>query len=207
MNKCTLFWATLCLTLCSKAALAADTQGGTLPYESWLRSLQQSLTGPVAFSVALIGIITCGATLIFMGGEIGRFMRSLVYIILVMTMLVGANSLMTSFFNGASIGLSPAQQQALYEEGTAPAGISPDIAAKAGGRGSAQAALSSFFEGEDPILDPKTPGEPYRLIDSPRDFDSLVDVPVVEALQAPGPLYSHSYEMGRFMASLNARAA
>lgn len=83
---------------------AAETTGNSLPYESWLRSLQQSLTGPVAFSVALIGIVCCGATLIFAGGEIGRFMRALIYIVMVMTMLIGANSLMSKFFNGASIG-------------------------------------------------------------------------------------------------------
>lgn len=85
-------------------AQAAETTGNSLPYEGWLRSLQQSLTGPVAFSVALIGIVCCGATLIFAGGEIGRFMRALIYIVMVMTMLIGANSLMSKFFNGASIG-------------------------------------------------------------------------------------------------------
>ncbi len=84
-------------------ALASNTGTGVLPYESWLIKIQESLTGPVAFSVALIGIVTCGATLIFMGGEIGRFMRSLIYIVLVMTMLVGANSLMTQFFHGAVV--------------------------------------------------------------------------------------------------------
>ncbi len=83
---------------------ASETGTGVLPYESWLSTLQKSLTGPVAFSVSLIGIVSCGATLIFAGGEIGRFMRSLIYLVLVMTMLVGANSLMLRFFNGASIG-------------------------------------------------------------------------------------------------------
>ena len=53
--------------------------------------------------MALIGIFSCGATLIFTGGEIGRFMRSFIYIIMVMTMLVGANSLMSNFFNGAAV--------------------------------------------------------------------------------------------------------
>ncbi len=84
-------------------ALASSSGSGVLPYEGWLIKVQESLTGPVAFSVALIGIVTCGATLIFMGGEIGRFMRSLIYIVLVMTMLVGANSLMTQFFHGAVV--------------------------------------------------------------------------------------------------------
>lgn len=83
--------------------MAAETSSGALPYESWLRTLQQSFTGPVAFSVSLLGIISCGATLIFMGGEIGRFVRSIVYLILVMTLLIGANSMMTRFFNGALV--------------------------------------------------------------------------------------------------------
>lgn len=101
--KKNIIFSTLIFTLSATAAYASDTQGGSLPYESWLRTLQQSLTGPVAFSVSLIGIVSCGATLILAGGEINKFMRSLIYIILVMTLLVGANSLMTRFFNGAVI--------------------------------------------------------------------------------------------------------
>ncbi len=91
------------LLFISNLAIASQTGGAQLPYESWLKSLQESLSGPAAFSVALIGIFSCGATLIFTGGEIGRFMRSFIYIILVMTMLIGANSLMSNFFNGATI--------------------------------------------------------------------------------------------------------
>lgn len=91
------------LLFISKLSFASQTGGTQLPYESWLKSLQESLSGPAAFSVALIGIFSCGATLIFTGGEIGRFMRSFIYIILVMTMLIGANSLMSNFFNGAAI--------------------------------------------------------------------------------------------------------
>lgn len=52
---------------------------------------------------SFIGIVSCGATLILAGDEINKFMRSLIYIVLVMTLLVGANSLMTRFFNGAVI--------------------------------------------------------------------------------------------------------
>lgn len=104
------------LYLTVNPAQASETTGNTLPYEDWLRTLQQSLTGPVAFSVALIGIVCCGATLIFAGGEIGRFMRSLIYIIMVMTMLIGANSLMTRFFNGASIGEMTAADEAAAAE-------------------------------------------------------------------------------------------
>ena len=105
----------LILALSASAAYASDTQGGYLPYESWLRTLQQSLTGPVAFSVSLIGIVSCGATLILAGGEINKFMRSLIYIVLVMTLLVGANSLMTRFFNGAVIAVNHSKNHNLNQ--------------------------------------------------------------------------------------------
>lgn len=96
------------LTAVLKDALAADTASGSsvLPYETWLKTIQKSLTGPVAFSVSLIGIVSCGATLIFTGGEMGRFMRSIVYLVMVMTLLVGANTLMSSLFNGATVELA-----------------------------------------------------------------------------------------------------
>ena len=39
---------------------AAATGGGSLPYEPWLVQLQNSVTGPVAFSLSLIGIVVAG---------------------------------------------------------------------------------------------------------------------------------------------------
>lgn len=95
----------LFMILVSSDVLASST-GATsiLPYESWLISFQKSMTGPVAFSVALLGIVGSGFALIFMGAELNRFIRTIIYLILVMTCLIGANAMMTDFFNGASIG-------------------------------------------------------------------------------------------------------
>jgi len=94
---------------------AAETSSSAaLPYEDWLRTIQKSLTGPVAFSVSIIGIISCGVTLIFTGGEITRFMRTIVYLVFVMTLLVGANSFMSSVFNGATIGGSKAKARTSF---------------------------------------------------------------------------------------------
>lgn len=93
--------------ICDNSALASSSGvSSVLPYEAWLVMFQKSLTGPVAFSIALIGIVVSGASLILMGGELTGFVRTIIYIILVMTLLIGANSLMTNFFNGASIGIS-----------------------------------------------------------------------------------------------------
>ncbi len=84
-------------------AFASSTGGGGLPYESWLNKLRESATGPIAYTISIIGIIGAGAMLIF-GGEINGFLKSIVFIVLVMALLVGANSMMASFFGqGAEI--------------------------------------------------------------------------------------------------------
>ena len=78
-------------------AMATTGTGGSLPYESWLTSLRNSVTGPVAFSLSIIGIVVAGGILIF-GGELNAFFRTLIFIVLVMALLVGAQNMMTSFF-------------------------------------------------------------------------------------------------------------
>ncbi|MCK0525838.1 TrbC/VirB2 family protein [Anaerobiospirillum sp. NML120449] len=87
----------------SPAMASSNAVASVLPYEAWLATFQKSLTGPVAFSVALIGIVVGGISLILGSGEVSHFVRTIIYIIMVMSMLIGANSLMTNFFNGASI--------------------------------------------------------------------------------------------------------
>ena len=115
------------LGLYLQPAFAADTGAGTaLPYESWLSDFQKSLTGPVAFAISLIGIVVSGITLILGGGEIRGFARTMVYIVLVMTLLIGANSLMSNFFNGASIPLpenEATQESVVSKEQTDPAHV------------------------------------------------------------------------------------
>ena len=96
--------AILCLMLLTpEAGFASEGTGGALPYESWLTNLRNSVTGPVAFSIALIGIVVAGGVLIF-GGELNAFFRSLIFIVLVMALLIGAQNMMSTFFGrGAEI--------------------------------------------------------------------------------------------------------
>ncbi|MBP5243796.1 MAG: TrbC/VirB2 family protein [Succinivibrio sp.] len=113
MNRFIVTLVTL-VSLCAVvgSAFAADTaSSAVLPYEDWLKTIQKSLTGPVAFSISIIGIISCGVTLIFSGGEINRFMKSVIYLVFVMTLLVGANSFMSSVFNGATIALRDSDER------------------------------------------------------------------------------------------------
>jgi type IV secretory pathway VirB2 component (pilin) len=88
-------------------AMASAAQGGGLPYETWLQSLRNSMTGPVAFTLSIVGIVVAGGVLIF-GGELNAFVRTLVFIVLVMGLLVGAQNLMNFFGQGALIGGVPA---------------------------------------------------------------------------------------------------
>lgn len=82
--------------------LASIGGGGGLPYESWLVNLRNSVTGPVAFSLSIIGIVVAGGILIF-GGELNAFFRTLIFIVLVMALLIGAQNIMTNLFSGAVI--------------------------------------------------------------------------------------------------------
>lgn len=84
------------------SAFASEGSGGSLPYESWLTALRNSVTGPVAFSISLIGIVVAGAVLIF-GGELNAFFRSIIFLVLVMALLIGAQSMMGTFFGRGSV--------------------------------------------------------------------------------------------------------
>jgi len=94
----------LLLALAFSEAHAATGAGGALPYETWLNALRTSVTGPVAFAVSIIGIVVAGGMLIF-GGELNHFFRSLIFLVLVMALTVGAQNMMGTFFGqGALIG-------------------------------------------------------------------------------------------------------
>lgn len=106
LNRQTVFFiALLCIAfaMLPQQAFASTGTGGSLPYESWLTNLRNSVTGPVAFTLSIIGIVVAGGVLIF-GGELNGFFRTLIFIVLVMALLVGAQNMMGTFFGrGAEI--------------------------------------------------------------------------------------------------------
>lgn len=81
------------LTLCCVDCYAKSTG---MPYESVLENLSDSLTGPVAKAVALIGIVGSGAALIF-GGEISGFLKTVIYLVLCVSLLITGNILVNKF--------------------------------------------------------------------------------------------------------------
>lgn len=84
-------------------AFASEGTGGSLPYEPWLANLRNSVTGPVAFALAMVGMVVAGGVLIF-GGDLNGFFRTMIFVVLVMSLLVGAQNVLSVFFGrGAEI--------------------------------------------------------------------------------------------------------
>ncbi len=99
---CPYFWmACLALLLLlgvmdpAHASTASDATAGRLPWEGPLKKIRDSISGPVAFAIALLGIIACGATLIW-GGEVSEFARRIIYVVMVVCIIVFANAMLTT---------------------------------------------------------------------------------------------------------------
>ena len=102
MRRVSIVFLLLACFAAAPDAMASVGSGGGLPYETWLNNLRQSMTGPVAFSFAILGIVVAGGVLIF-GGELNAFVRTLVFIVLVMGFLVGAQNMMSTLFGQGAL--------------------------------------------------------------------------------------------------------
>jgi len=83
-------------------AYATAAGGPGLPWESPLTTLTDSIKGPVAFAISLLGIVVCGALLIW-GGEISEFVRRGVMLVLVIALLVLATNVLSGLFATAAV--------------------------------------------------------------------------------------------------------
>jgi type IV secretion system protein VirB2 len=86
---------TLFLSALAPAAHAGTTGG--LPWESPMHLIAQSLTGPVAYALGLIGIAISGGSMLW-GGELTEFGRRAAMIGLVVSVLVFAAPMLSSAF-------------------------------------------------------------------------------------------------------------
>ncbi|MBU1389349.1 MAG: TrbC/VirB2 family protein [Proteobacteria bacterium] len=82
-------------------ALPAAFAATGLPWEAPLTTLRTSLTGPIAFAVALIAIMVTGGMLIF-GGELNDFAKRGAYVVLVLGLLVTAQNALATLFPAAT---------------------------------------------------------------------------------------------------------
>ena len=90
-----IFVAMMLFSIAIHSAWAANTSGGGLPSDAWFTKLIQSVTGPWAITFAIVGIFGAGATLIF-GGDINSFLRTIVFLILVLSLVISAQNLLTA---------------------------------------------------------------------------------------------------------------
>jgi type IV secretory pathway VirB2 component (pilin) len=94
------------ILLFTDAAQAANTSGGGLPFDSWFTKIRTSITGPFAFTVSIVGLVVAGATLIF-GGDMNGFMRTLIFLALVLSFVVAAQNTLSSITGqGAEISMA-----------------------------------------------------------------------------------------------------
>lgn len=84
--------ALMCLL---NAGYCADTSSGDMPWDSGLTKLRKSASGPIALTIALLGIIAAGAMLIFQGGEMGPVLKTLISVVAVVAIIVLANKFLT----------------------------------------------------------------------------------------------------------------
>lgn len=85
---------------CAILALAtgpAHASGSSMPWESPLQSILESIEGPVAKIIAVIIIITTGLTLAF--GETSGGFRRLIQIVFGLSIAFAASSFFLSFFS------------------------------------------------------------------------------------------------------------
>ena len=74
-----------------------------MPFDDWMTNIRTSITGPFAFTASIIGIVGAGAMLIF-GGDMNGFLRTLIFIVLVLSFLVAAqNTLSAITWQGAEL--------------------------------------------------------------------------------------------------------
>ena len=91
----------LLIALLLPVAAHAATGGGGLPWETPLQTLGNSISGPVAYGLSLIGLVVAGGVLIFMGGELNHFARVVVQVVLVISLIIAGKNTMSAFGWGA----------------------------------------------------------------------------------------------------------
>ena len=89
------------LALVSNALVYASTSTTGLPWETPLETVKQSLTGPVAAGISVVGIAAGGMALVF-GGELSEFAKRSCYAVIATGVIVGAGTIMSTLFASSS---------------------------------------------------------------------------------------------------------
>jgi type IV secretion system protein TrbC len=74
-----------------------------MPWDGSIKTLARSITGPIAYGVALMGVTVAGLLLLW-GGEIGEFTRRVIMLVLVVSLIFGAASVIATMQETAERG-------------------------------------------------------------------------------------------------------
>jgi len=91
----------LALLLLSPSAVFAATGGAGLPWEAPLTTLANSVSGPVAYDLSILGIVGVGGFLIFAGGMLGDLLRGVLFVVLVIGIIIAGKNTLQAFGFGA----------------------------------------------------------------------------------------------------------
>ena len=106
-------WLLIGTALFAPRTAHAATGGSGLPWETPLTTLSNSVTGPVAYAVSLIGIVGAGGILIFAGGQVNEFLRAVLFCVLVIAFIIAAKNTLTAF--GFAAGAEITQSQSVIK--------------------------------------------------------------------------------------------
>ena len=84
------------------ALASSASAGGGLPYESFLTKITSSVSGPMAYAIALLGVAGAGGTLIF-GGDLNGFLRGIILLVCFCALLISAPSLLSAISGAGAV--------------------------------------------------------------------------------------------------------
>ncbi|WP_305812914.1 TrbC/VirB2 family protein [Photobacterium leiognathi] len=99
MKKIKHYWLYVCVFLLSPLAQASNTG---MPWESPLEKIVNSVTGPVAFGISVLGVVAAGISLIFNNNDMSGFVKMLAGLALIISLIVFAVNLLSSVFGVSS---------------------------------------------------------------------------------------------------------
>lgn len=91
LRNLTLFAAIVVVVLLLPNLAHAAGAGGIMPWDTNLQRVSQSFTGPFAYAITILGLVSACAILMF-AQEIPYFVKAVVFVVLIGSLLMGANA-------------------------------------------------------------------------------------------------------------------